>query len=263
MELCNLTWKEAREWVQRNPVVIVPTGSTEQHGPHLPLKVDIATADFIAKKVSEKTNHLVTPPLNFGYSEMWHRFPGIISFTQDTFKAALRDICLSLIRGGFKKIFILNGHNGNMMLLQSVMWELIDRYEDQGIQLGCGTVWFFAKEACDRVGLNFKDGTHACEMETSVALSLFPECVKLREAEKVSSQYKMRKIIYFDPEVTVVNKWPDPQSYHGVYGDPAAATAEKGKSYLEALIDRVAQVVSDFDKGLHNPVRSDGTPRDF
>ena len=122
-ELRDLTWKEAREWVKKDPVVVVPTGSTEQHGPHLPLKEDIAAAEYVAKKVCQKTNMLVTPPLNFGYSEMWQHYPGIISFRQETFKAALRDICTSLIRGGFRKIFILNGHNGNMMLLQSVIYE--------------------------------------------------------------------------------------------------------------------------------------------
>lgn len=262
-ELRDLTWKEAREWVKKDTVVVVPTGSTEQHGPHLPLKEDIAAAEYVAKKVCQKTNMLVTPPLNFGYSEMWRHYPGIISFRQETFKAALRDICTSLIRGGFRKIFILNGHNGNMVLLQSVIYELVDEYEDKEIQLGCGTIWFLAPEECDKIGENFRDGTHASEMEVSVALALFPQDVNMEEAKNVSKTFKMRKVMNFDSGATFVNRWPASDVYHGVYGNPALASAKKGKAYLEAFIDRVAQMLLDFDKGRYNPTRSDGVPRDF
>jgi creatinine amidohydrolase len=263
MELCNLTWQEAKEWTKKNPVVIVPTGSTEQHGPHLPLKVDIVSADYIARKVAEKTDMLVTPPLNFGYSELWLHYPGTISFRQETYKAALYDICYSLIRGGFKKIFLLNGHNPNLILMQSVLYELVDEWEDQGIQLGCGTYIFMAKEACDKIGDNFRDGTHANEMETAISLALFPECVKMEEAKKVSKNYKMRKVINFDEGAIFVNRWPDSKVYAGAYGNPALGTAERGKAYLEALISKISQIILDFSKGKFNPSKSDGTAQNF
>ena len=263
MELCNLTWPEAEAWAKKNPVVIVPTGSTEQHGPHLPLKVDIASADYIAKKVAEKTGMLVTPPLNFGYSEVWQSYPGTISFRQETFRAALHDICFSLIRGGFKKIFLLNGHNGNLILMQSVVYELVDRFGKDGIQLGGGTYIFMAKEECDRIGDNFRDGTHANEMETAITLALSPECVKMDEARKISANYRMRKIINFDQGALFVNRWPDRKVYSGVYGNPGLGTAEKGQAYLKVLIEKISQMVLDFDKGHFNPSLSDGTAQDF
>lgn len=262
MELCDLTWKDAREWAKRDPVVVVPTGSIEQHGPHLPLKVDIAHADHIARKVCEKTNMLVTPPLNFGYSETWKRYPGTISFSQKTFRAALRDICNSLIRGGFRKIFILNGHNGNLIAIQAVIHELVDNTEEE-IQLGCGTYIFMAKEECDKIGENFSDGPHANETETSTSLALFPELVKMEEAEKVSTDYKMRKIINFDQGATFMNRWPDSTVHHGVYGNPSLASARKGNAYIEAFIDKIAGILMDFDKGLYNPSEADGSPRSF
>jgi creatinine amidohydrolase len=263
MELCNLTWQDAKAWAKKNPVVIVPTGSTEQHGPHLPLKVDIASADYIARKVAEKTKMLVTPPLNFGYSELWLHYPGTISFRQETYRAALYDICCSLLRSGFKKIFLLNGHNPNLIHMQSVIYELVDEWEDQGIQLGCGTYIFMAKEACDKIGDNFRDGTHANEMETAIGLALFPECVKMDEARRISKNYAMRKVINFDEGAIFVNRWPDSKVYEGVYGNPALGTAEKGKAYLEALIDKISQIILDFGKGKYNPSKSDGRAQTF
>jgi len=263
MELCNMTWPEAEAWAKKNPVVIVPTGSTEQHGPHLPLKVDIASADYIAKKVAEKTGMLVTPPLNFGYSETWRSYPGTISFRQETYRAALYDICSSLIRGGFKKIFLLNGHNPNLILMQSVIYELVEHFEKDGIQLGGGTYIFMAKEECDRIGENFRDGTHANEMETAITLALSPECVKMDEARRISANYRMRKVINSLQGALFVNRWPDSKVYSGVYGNPGLGTAEKGQAYLKALIEKISQMILDFDKGQFNPSLSDGTPQDF
>lgn len=263
MELCNLTWKEARAWAEKNPVVIIPVGSTEQHGPHLPLKVDIATADYIAREVCEKTNMLVTPPLNFGYSELWQHYPGTISFSQETFRAALRDICTSLLRGGFKKLFILNGHNPNLIHMQALIYELIDEFEDENVKLGCGTYIFMAKEECDKIGENFRDGTHANEMETATSLFLFPELVKMDEAEKISKDYKMTRVISFDQGATFVNRWPDPELHHGAYGNPALATKEKGEAYLEALINGISQIMITFDQGRFDPHDESGLPKTF
>lgn len=263
MELWNLTWREAKEWIGKNPVVIVPTGSTEQHGPHLPMRVDTASADYIARKVAERTNMLVTPPLHFGYSECWVHYPGTISLRPETFRAALSDICYSLIRAGFRKIFVLNGHNPNLIHVQAAMYELLEKYEDKQIKLGCGTYIFMAKEECDRIGDNFRDGTHANEMETAVMLALFPELVKMEEAQKVSADYRMRKAINFDQGAAFFNRWPDPQFHSGVYGNPALGTAERGKAYLEALINKISQIILDFSAGKYDPCDPNGAAREF
>ena len=260
MLLNNLTWVEAREMAKKDPVVIVPTGSTEQHGPHLPLKVDIASADYIARAVGDRTGALVTPPLNFGYSELWWNYPGTISFSAETYKAAIHDICFSLIRCGFKKIFLLNGHNPNLILLQAAAYDLIDRYEDKDITVGAGTYIFMAKEECDRIGENFSDGTHANEMETSIMLHLYPDLVKLDVAEDLGKNYKMRRCISFDHGATIVNRWPDSDIYSGVYGNPGLASAEKGKAYLEVLVDKISEFIENFGQGSYNPSLPNGVP---
>ena len=121
-------------------------------------------------------------------------------------------------------------------------------------------MWFCGKNECDRIGENFKDGRHANEMETSVSLALFPEKVKMEEAERVSESYQVRSIIFRDSGVQVANRWPDPKVYHGVYGNPALGSAAKGQAYLEALIEAIARNLLDFDKGWLNPCKADGTP---
>jgi creatinine amidohydrolase len=89
MELSNLTWKEAEARAKKNSVVIMTTDSAKQHGPHLPLKMDIGSADYIARKMAESTSMLATPALNFGYSELWRHYPRTISLRPETFQPGL------------------------------------------------------------------------------------------------------------------------------------------------------------------------------
>jgi len=263
IELSNLSWPEVKERSKDNPVVVIPTGATEQHGPHLPLKVDIATADYIAREVCRRNGMLVTPPLNFGYSEMWHSYPGTISFSQRTFMAAVGDIFASLIEGGFRKLFVLNGHNGNLPLLQSIAHEVALTYEEKDIQIGIATYIYVAREECEKIGEYFRDGTHANEAETSMSLALFPECVDMDKAKEVSEGYVLRKAVNYDSDIMIINNWSNSDQYNGVYGNPSLATPEKGKAYLEALIDKIADKLLKFDKGLYNPIGKDGIPRSF
>ena len=258
MLMRNLTWTDARELAKQDPVVIVPLGSFEQHGPHLSLWTDICLADEIARAVGEKTGALVTPPLNFGYSELWHTYPGTISFTANTFKAALVDICSSLVRSGFRKIFLLNGHNPNLIVMQTAAYEVVNALEDKEISIAVATYIFMAKEECDRIGDNFRDGTHANEMETSMMLGLYPDLVKMDRIKEQVEPYKMRRVIAFDQGACIVNKWPDSKLYSGVYGNPAAATAEKGRAYFEALVEKISQFTVEFGEGKHDPTYSNG-----
>ncbi len=252
MLLGELTWPEAQEHARRGSVVILPTGSTEQHGPHLPLHTDISCAFEIAKRVADRAGCLVAPPLPFGYSELWHRYPGTISFTPPTFRAAVLDICQSLIRTGFKRLFILNGHNPNLAPLQAIAEEVVDRYEDRSISIAVASYFFMGKEACDRIGDNFRDGTHANEFETSLQLALCPTLVKFDLVK--DRPYVYDRVICFAEGAMVVNAWPDPASHNGIYGNPAAASAEKGRAYLDALIQAIVDFVGRFREGKHDPI---------
>ncbi|KJR48070.1 Creatinine amidohydrolase [Desulfosporosinus sp. I2] len=258
MLLQNLTWTDAKEQAKKNPVVIVPLGATEQHGPLLPLWVDICLANEIAVAVGEQTGAIVTPPLNFGYSELWETYPGTISFSSSTFKSALHDICSSLIRAGFKKIFLLNGHNPNLIIMQTAAYDLVNEFGDQDISIVAATYIFMAKEECDKIGENFRDGTHANEMETSMMLALHPDLVKMERLSEQVESYEPRRVIAFDQGAIIVNKWPESKVYSGVYGNPALATAEKGQAYFEVLVEKISQFTMEFQEGKHDPTLLSG-----
>ena len=252
MLLSEMNWPDVKEKIKENPVVIIPTGSTEQHGPGLPLHTDIDSSYSLAKKAGEITDSLVAPPLNYGYSELWQHYPGTMSLKARTFQDAVTDICESLIRVGLKNIFIINGHNPNLPLLKQVVYELTDKYEKEDIRLAAGTYIFMAKEECDKIGDNFRDGTHANEFETSFQLFLHPSLVKFDRIKDRDS--KGREVISFRKENTVVNKWPDPDNFDGIYGAPSRATKEKGEKYFNAMIEDIVEFIEEFRKGNYDPI---------
>ena len=189
MMLSDLTWMEIRDLIPQNPVIIQPVGSTEQHGPHLPVQVDISSAFEVAKAVGDRTGCLVAPPLPYGYSEVWENFPGTISFTVDTFMACVAEITESLVRNGFKRIFFLNGHNPNLPLLQTMMFKLMDRYGRDGDKLiVAGSYFMVDKETCDAIGDNFREGTHANEFETAFMMHIRPDMVHVDQPGRLGVQ---------------------------------------------------------------------------
>jgi creatinine amidohydrolase len=245
MLLSNMTWMEVRDLLPNEPILIQPVGSTEQHGPHMPLQVDITSAYEVAKEVGERTGCLIAPPLPYGYSELWDNFPGTISFTAQTFMTCVAEITESLVRNGFKKIFFLNGHNPNLPLLQTSMFQLMDRYGRRGDMLfAAGSYFLMNKEACDEIGDNFREGTHANEFETAFMMHLRPDMVYL---DRLGDwEYKPELILSYLHGVTSVVRLPDSECHNGVYGDPRRATPEKGQLYFEACVSRVVEIVENF-----------------
>ena len=118
-ELMFMTWKEADEAFKQNPVVILPLGSMEVHGPHSPVG-DFLVADEVAKKTAEKSGAYTLPVVPFGHSEYFRAFPGTISVMPETLYHLVDDICTSLLEHGVTKIMFLNGHAGNGPALEQL-----------------------------------------------------------------------------------------------------------------------------------------------
>lgn len=111
--LHDMSWPEVKEYLQRCDMVIIPLGSIEQHGPHLPLGTDTYEAYEISKLISAKTGVVVANVISVGYSESHIGFPGTITISQDTLERVLKETVDSLIRHGFKRIMFFNYHGGN------------------------------------------------------------------------------------------------------------------------------------------------------
>lgn len=229
---------EVKERQAADAIVIVPVGSFEQHGPHLPVQVDTLLASEVARrtgvKISADQPVIVTPTVWCGLAEHHMSFGGTITLDFDTFQSVLRCICHSLIRQGFRKILLLNGHGGNITAL-SVITDTLSR--EFNLSIATTTYWVPSREAFAKVLEHQTSIGHACEAETSMLLALTPELVDVEAANTVEAPagglfdqggvHVWRSTSYWTPT--------------GVIGAPHAATAEKGEALLEAAATAIAQ----------------------
>ena len=253
-------WTDLKKSCIDETVVIVPLGSTEQHGPHLPVWTDSCIAEKIAYAVGQKAGALVAPTINYGYSDVWHDYPGTISLSSTTLRAVMHDVCASLIRTGFKKIVILNGHNPNQIIIQPLAYDLVNEFSSEEITIAAATYIFMAKEECENIGEYFRDGSHANEAETSLMLYLFPDLVKMDRVSDMVETFAQRRLIVYEGSAVIVNKWPSSAMYSGVYGSPSLATMEKGKAYFDILVEKISQFIVDFREGKLDAATQTGLP---
>ena len=233
----NMTWKHFSEAVKTATGVIVPIGSCEQHGYHLPLDTDTITARYTAIEVAKKTNCLVLPSINFGQVWSARNFPGTIALSPDTIIALVCDVVESLERHGVRNIIFLSGHTGNMPVLQDAARKLMD-------ERGWRNVWYFSaslnkaviEETCESKPCS--GIRHAAEGEASTMLYMHPELVYLDEA--VADYAEKPEQVYYRPI-----RWDEFKEV-GCFGDPSKATAEKGKIILEKEIEEIADKINRF-----------------
>ncbi|MCC6469422.1 MAG: creatininase family protein [Alphaproteobacteria bacterium] len=227
----------------RNAVVIVPVGLIEQHGPHLPTQVDALLAGEVsrraARKIATEVPVIVAPTVWSGLAEHHMSLGGTLSLDFETFFGLLRCLCRSLVRHGFRRILLLNGHGGNIMALNVVVNELAVELQ---VPLATASYWMLAKESFAAALDRQTTVRHACEAETSMLLALAPDLVDMARAADVVGPT--------EPELTqvagtdAVHRWRSfrARTSHGVIGDPRTATADKGERLLEAAAVAVAGV---------------------
>jgi len=242
--LYKLTWPEVEEYLRRQDIILLPTGSTEQHGRHIAIDNDTFTAFEIAKRVAEKTGVLVAPPIPYGNSIHHMRFPGTITLTFNTLVKVYKEVCMSLLKHGFKKIVILNGHGGNINAIDQAIREIREEtgaivYNVMVFPMEKG----FGSESLKV--LEQEGGGHACEMETSIALYL-GQRVLMEKAEKMRKKLTEFDEKYMGKVSTAINF--DEITENGNLGDPTLATKEKGRIMVEAVVEEISQFIEDLKK---------------
>ena len=240
-----LTWAEMNEAIAMQKVVILPTGSTEQHGRHLPLEVDAFLVEAICLEVGRRAPDrvLILPPISYGLNLHHIDFPGTIHIEPETFIAFGLNITKSVAYHGFEKILIVNGHGSNAPLV-----DLIARKTVLGTDSLCAAVGYFslAMEAFNKVR-DTKVIAHSDELETSLYLYLAPERVQMDEAHAgndVMGEY-MSSDSTHDYPVRFNDFWGR-WTKSGVHGDPTTATAEKGKIIFEAAVSGLIEIVDEW-----------------
>ncbi len=247
-EYDKLTWPEMRDAAIAQRVVVLPVGTTEQHGPHLPLDVDT----YLCSRVCEGAARLVPdqvlvmPALSYGFN--WHHidFPGTIGIAWDTYVRFLLDIVKSVAHHGFKKVLIVNGHGSNRILV-----EIAARQATMDHPMVCAGFSYFelGMEAVGGIRESPKGWVaHADEIETSLYLYLCPERVR---RELAAAENKMLpsdfwwQDLEFGPKVGMMEWWST-FSDTGVLGDPTLATPEKGEAIYRAVVEQLAALIREF-----------------
>jgi creatinine amidohydrolase len=236
-----LSMKEAEGRAKARSVVIIPIGSVEEHGEHLPLCTDSVQPEYVALEVAKKTGCLVAPTLRYGVCNSTRDFPGTISITFDSLHRIIRDILKEFIRNGFTRILLLSGHAGQAhmaalrLAAQEVIWSHQTESHEKRPRIMVCSDYDFAYELR---GKHFspKDG-HAGTIETSRVMTIRPELIKARGAKSYPKF----------PRFEIV---ADPESYFpsGVIGDPTAASAEKGKMINKYIIKEIAKLVEELKR---------------
>lgn len=238
-----LTWPEIDAAATANRVIILPTGSTEQHGRHLPLDVDVFLAESVCLEVGKRMSDrvLVLPPISYGLNLHHIDFPGTIHIEPDVFIDFCVNITKSVAYHGFKKILIINGHGSNTSPI-----DLVARRTVLETDALCAAVNYIplALDAFNTV----KDTpviAHADEFETSLYLHLAPERVQMDKAGADTDV--VRK--HFSSDSTTAVRFNDYWSRWtqlGVHGDATTATAEKGAVIFEAAVSTLVEIVDEL-----------------
>ena len=231
---------------------VLPVGTVEQHGPHLPFTTDtdIVTAIAVAVERANPDGIVLLPTLWLGHSTHHMRFPGTLDVRQMHYIAVIQDLCRSILSMGATKIFLLNGHGGNDVPvragLREVKTELADR---EAVHVLYAAYWMLAAASIREIRESELGGVgHACEMETSLMLHLHPQRVRMelarRDGPKHTSPYRKADMQYAKP-VYAVNEFHE-ISESGVVGHPDLATAEKGRRFFDAIVRDVSAFAEDL-----------------
>ena len=241
LHLDRLTWEDIKQEIQNGrDTVVVPFGSTEQHGPHLPLGTDAVLGDEIGWRLAERLDAFLAPTVRFGCSAHHLAFTGTISLGEKTFRSIVADVVASLSGHGFRRIVLLPTHGGNFKPMAKAMAEI---EPVKGVQVLAFTDLMglvgAAAESSRSFGVDAaKSGAHSGEWETSLMLALRPKQVKMdRAAEGFLGELSEITSKVFDGIQNL--------DQNGVLGDPRPATAVAGKKYLEDITAYLNQWVRD------------------
>ena len=206
----------------KKQVVLIPVGSIEQHGPHLPVSTDSDIVSEIAHRISEKTGFLILPTINYGVSFEHAPFFNV-SITKVTLQKILVELCISLSKNKIKTIVILNGHHGNQSALYNIPRKVHDLSKGK-VKVFVFSYWHFMK----------RDFDHAGFVETSLMLAISKK-VMMKKAVRgfttngLSTKQKRQVNKLASKSFISVTK-------NGVWGDPRNATAKEGRKILSEIV---------------------------
>jgi creatinine amidohydrolase len=237
MKFSEMTWPLLREVPREQTLILAPIAACEQHSRHLPTYTDTLLVTAVAEGVEERLPRqvLLLPTLWFGASSHHLRFGATLSAEVDTHITMLCDLLVPLLEDGYQRILVLNGHGGNIDTMHVALRRLQPRFRNRLV--AAASYWELAeKELAALAAGPRKSMGHACEFETSMVLALRPELVRREEIKDDPPTD--------DPALRGLFTAEDmrQRTDHGAVGFPERASAEKGRTFLGAAIDRTVEV---------------------
>lgn len=247
-----LTWTDVADILKKPNAIVIPVGSVEQHGPHLPLNTDSSIAGYMAYGAARKVTDvfgirvLVAPTIPYGDVTIHKKFPGTVGISTETLTRVIEELIRAFVEQGFKNFIVLSGHTQNTSAIDTALMKLQGDFPKLGFY-GINSM----RLAPDRVEPTIKSRQqakgHACETETAQMLVIQPELVHMERARigegrfSISSKFVgedgyNRNIIFFQSRKHGWEEW-------GVMGDPTMSTKEAGEKQLEAAIKDLAEII--------------------
>ena len=213
--------------LKKKQVAVIPVGSIEQHGPHLPISTDTDIVTEVAKRISEKKGFFLLPTITYGVSFEHAPFFNL-SIKESTLRTVISDLCMSLLSNGIKTVFIINGHHGNLKPIKNMDIRL-KKISKNKLKVFSLSYWHFMKREFDHAGF----------VETSLMLAISKN-VKMNSAKKGLITDKMTK-----KEIQKLGKLAS-QSFpkatkNGIWGDPRKATKKDGQEILAEIINNLSK----------------------
>ena len=247
-----LTWPEVKAAAEARKVAVVPIATLEDHGLHLPIDTDVrlcwAACDRAVASAADRA--VLVPPINHGFSPHHMDFPGAITVGAETLIRYGVDVCRSLVRHGFDRILIVNGHGSNTPFV-----DIIARLTVVETGALAAAVNYWAAPGVREVAQALRESdavggmNHACEFETSIYLALRPDLVDMSKAVRELSHLPTKNywtdLIAGDGPLMMMEHWSS-LSESGVMGDPTKATAEKGERLLAAAAAGLVELIDEI-----------------
>ncbi|MBI5588648.1 MAG: creatininase family protein [Deltaproteobacteria bacterium] len=236
MLIGEVTMKEFEKSLKKSRTLIIPFGTVEAHGAHLPLNTDTLIIREVVRKAADKTGVYMAPPVQYGVCTSTGQHPGTIGITAETLRRLATDIVRDAYKKGLRNFILISGHGGSLHV--SAMKESAEALKEEldGIKIAALSIYEILGKEADEIA-ETKNDSHAGEIETSLVLHLAPRLVKGTSKEEYPALPK--PVVVKDK----VRYWPG-----AVWGDPGKATVEKGERMFNIMVESVCNLVKKLDR---------------